>query len=538
METIFNECIENGTLLAERFRVLRILGQGASGVVVLAEDTYAQGTTLALKLLYPHLIHDDASFGRFRAESAVTMRLAHPNILPSFGLEMDASGICFQKQPYNDGYSLREWMQQASWSSVSLRERMVILFSVAQGLNFAHEQGVLHRDLKPENVLVSGEGIVRLSDFGLSQILRQEISHTNAGQVLGTPYYMSPEQIRAELIDERSDVYSFGIMAFEVIADELPFRGASFFELAERHLAEPLPDLKLHKPECPQWFVELVQACTAKVRTERLGSMREASEILATGLGVELLSTTESEHLSASNTVVEPSVKLPSVQQRRQHRALVKYLWVTLIGMVILILPSFETIQWRLNGYVLYVERVCNVDLSFIRNFYELPISWANIHMLVDGREFRHEVRPLLVGGADPNMLDAFSGQRPIHVWLGFVSREPLEELIAYGADPNLPNARGVLPLRLAVQLNNRASLELLLEAGALVDGATADGVTALLEATRRHLPAFVRVLLARGADPQRESADGTSALSFACQSDSALLDEFEQAGFGCDNSS
>lgn len=531
----FEQMVSAGSLLAQRFRVLSLLGAGATGMVVLAEDTAHRDTQLALKLLYPHLVLDATAFSRFRAESVVMMKLSHPNVLPTYGLEYDARGIYFQKLLFVQGCSLRECIGSEATIVLEPIERVRLLFDVARGLAYAHESGVVHRDVKPENVMLSDDGDVRVSDFGLSQLVRQESRLTANSQLLGTPYYMSPEQVRGEAVDPRSDIYSFGIMAYEVLVGSVPFEASSFFELAEKHLHLAIPSLTTGVSDALAPLDSLIQYCCEKERSKRPESMRKVVECIAEEFDFEDEFYEKDSAVKVSVSSLDDAVVDTPEMIRKRHRAVERKVWFATVCFIF-ILPLFSTVHWRLNTLVLWIERQTGTELTLIRQLYGLSVGWEDQSLIFDGVTFRLDARPLLLAGADPQQLDPLSGLRPIHAAIvRRVAVRYLDLVLDLGAEIESLDRLGRTPLIVATELKVLDLLIRLLERGAEVNAAGSGGATALHRAVEVRSATIVELLLRAGADPYLKDNNGQSPLEYACGADDArILDAFGEAGHHC----
>ncbi len=222
------------------YRVLRVLGQGGMGVVYLAEDTRL-GRTAALKALAPHLTADPLRRERLRREARATAALTHPGIAVVYALE-EFDGELYLATEFVAGRTLREELAAGAWPA---DHAIGTAIEIAEALAVAHAHGVVHRDLKPENVIRTTAGTVKILDFGLSRAtagVEGDAPITATGAALGTPAYMSPEQIRGDAVDGRSDLFSLGVMLYEFLTGANPFRGSDAASSLARILElEPQP---------------------------------------------------------------------------------------------------------------------------------------------------------------------------------------------------------------------------------------------------------------------------------------------------------
>jgi len=268
-----------GRLVGGRFRVTRVLGEGGMGVVYAAEQQ--MGSTIrkvAIKTLHPHLSKDPSILARFHRECGTVAQLEHPNTIKVFDFGAEADGTLYIAMEFVEGRSLDKVIEQEG----PLRpERVVdILEQVGGALHEAHEQGIVHRDLKPENVIL-GEKLgkhdfVKVLDFGIaarreSADTQKEQKLTQQGMVLGTPPYMSPEQFTGAELDRRSDIYSLGVMSYEMLTGSLPFNATTPWQWATEHMtAQPFPiEQRPTGYGIPKTMREAVMRTLAKAPDER-----------------------------------------------------------------------------------------------------------------------------------------------------------------------------------------------------------------------------------------------------------------------------
>jgi serine/threonine-protein kinase len=222
--------IHSGEVLLGRYTIERELGRGGMGAVFLARDSQL-GELVALKLIASHLAGDSASVERFRREVSAARKITHENVIRIHDLG-EVDGNPFLSMEYFSGMTLADLL--ARRGALEPDEGMALCAQIVAGLGAAHQAGVVHRDLKPQNVLVDERRRVKLIDFGLAKASFME-GMTATGLILGTPEYMSPEQIRGERVDARTDVYALGALTYRVLTGEPPFRGDSPIAIGFAH---------------------------------------------------------------------------------------------------------------------------------------------------------------------------------------------------------------------------------------------------------------------------------------------------------------
>ena len=269
-----------GQRIADRYVVRGLLGSGSMGWVLKVADDELNGEPVALKILYPHLSRDSSSVARFHAEVLLARQLSHPSIVHVHDLSELEDGGMFIAMEFIDGMSLAEILGKSQGEGLPFQEGLFILAKVAEGLLYAHQRGIIHRDLKPANLLIGRDGSIKIGDFGLAKSFAQELGLTRTGETLGTPLYMAPEQFEGSPVDQRTDIYAFGILAFEVLTGRPPFKDSGFFELARQHIEDPLPRLDDTDPPVPEWCCEIIANCCAKAPAERPLSMSDILPIM------------------------------------------------------------------------------------------------------------------------------------------------------------------------------------------------------------------------------------------------------------------
>ncbi len=255
------------------FRLLRRLGHGAMAEVYLAEQCSLK-RQVAVKVLKSRLAQDATYVKRFEREAQAAAALVHANIVQIYEVGQ-ADGYYYIAQEYVQGVNLRQWI--ARNGPPELRLALLIMRQVAAALAKAAEQGIVHRDIKPENIMLTRTGEVKVADFGLARMIRsgEGTDLTQVGVTLGTPLYMSPEQVEGKPLDPRSDLYSFGVTCYQMLAGVPPFSGETALSLALQHLRKPPEPLELLRPDLPPALCRIVHRMLAKSPEHRYASAQE-----------------------------------------------------------------------------------------------------------------------------------------------------------------------------------------------------------------------------------------------------------------------
>ncbi len=275
------------TTLAGRYEVVRRVGVGGMADVYLAEDT-KMGRQVALKILHPQYAGDESFVERFRREALAAAKLQHPNIVQIYdsGRQGDFNFIVME---YVEGRSLKDYLAQQGPLEVSEATR--IAREVLTALAYAHRGGLVHRDIKPGNILLSDDGKVQVTDFGIARA-EAGSTMTQTGTILGTAYYLSPEQAQGLPLDGRSDIYSLGVVTYEMLTTHRPFEGDSPVSIAYKHVREMARPPSTHRADVPRPLEAIVMTAMAKRPEDRYSSaalMRRDLE--AFGAGREVTAT-------------------------------------------------------------------------------------------------------------------------------------------------------------------------------------------------------------------------------------------------------
>ncbi|MEX1232176.1 MAG: serine/threonine-protein kinase [Planctomycetaceae bacterium] len=262
-----SEAIAPGERILGDFRLLRRLGRGGMAEVYLAEQTSLK-RQVAVKVMRPELLSDEKSLARFKREALAAAGLNHPKIVQVYTVG-EADGVQFIAQEYVQGMNLRDFIAKKGPPETALAVH--IIRQVAQALQSAHEAGVVHRDIKPENIMLTRRGEVKVADFGLAQIMERTegMNLTQEGTTMGTPLYMSPEQVNGRKLDPRSDLYSLGVTCYHMLAGRPPFRGETPLSIAVQHLQAEPESLAAIRPDLPPALCDVVRKLMAKDREQR-----------------------------------------------------------------------------------------------------------------------------------------------------------------------------------------------------------------------------------------------------------------------------
>jgi eukaryotic-like serine/threonine-protein kinase len=263
------------TLFDGRYRIVRRLGAGGMANVYLAEDQEL-GRRVAIKILNDRHANDDQFVERFRREAKNAASLSHPNIVSIYD-RGEAEGTYYIAMEHLDGRTLKELIVARGPAPPKIAIEYVR--QILAALSFAHRKGIVHRDIKPHNVLVDSEGRVKVTDFGIARAGASQM--TDAGSIVGTAQYLSPEQARGDAVDQRSDLYSLGVVLYELLTGTVPFTGDSPVEIAMKHLSAPVEPPSKRRADIPRELDLVVTRALAKDPGERFQTAEEMEAELA-----------------------------------------------------------------------------------------------------------------------------------------------------------------------------------------------------------------------------------------------------------------
>ena len=271
--------VTKGQKINDRYQIIKTIGEGGMANVFLAYDTILD-RNVAVKILRGDLANDEKFVRRFQREALSASSLNHPNIVEVYDVGED-NGEYFIVMEYVEGQHLKQILKKRG--SLTVAEVIDIMLQITEGIAEAHDSYIIHRDIKPQNIMILDNGVVKITDFGIATALNStQLTQTNS--VMGTVYYLPPEQANGKGATIRSDVYSMGILMYELLCGKLPFRGDNAVEIALKHLKESVPSIKEELPNLPQSIENVIIKATAKNPKNRYADAREMHDDLKTVL--------------------------------------------------------------------------------------------------------------------------------------------------------------------------------------------------------------------------------------------------------------
>ncbi len=271
--------VNKGERIGNRYKLIEPIGSGGMANVYLAHDLILD-RDVAIKVMRYDFRDDQNNIRRFKREALATTEMNHPNIVTIYDVGEEGTNPYIVME-YIEGTDLKEYIKQNE--PIPYKKAVDIMGQILSGVSYAHEQGIIHRDLKPQNILVDQDGMTKISDFGIAVAI-SENSITQTNSLLGSVHYISPEQARGSMPSKQSDVYSLGIMLYELLTGVVPFDGESAVSIALKHFQQPLPSLKEFDSRIPQALENVVLKATAKDKHYRYKSVEEMALDLDTAL--------------------------------------------------------------------------------------------------------------------------------------------------------------------------------------------------------------------------------------------------------------
>ena len=260
--------LKTGMIVGDRYEVVSKIGTGGMANVYKAKD-HKLNRFVAMKVLKQEFREDTTFIKKFKTEAQSAAGLTHPNIVNVFDVGED-DGIHYIVMELVEGITLKDYISKKG--KLSVKEATSIAIQVSMGLEAAHSHGIIHRDVKPQNIIISTDGKVKVTDFGIA---RAASSNTISSNVMGSVHYSSPEQVRGGYSDEKSDIYSLGITMYEMITGKVPFEGETTVAIAIKHLQDEMVPPREYTPDIPYSLEQIILKCTQKSVDKRYASMSE-----------------------------------------------------------------------------------------------------------------------------------------------------------------------------------------------------------------------------------------------------------------------
>ncbi len=271
--------LTRGQKINDRYEIIKTIGEGGMANVYLANDTILD-RKVAIKVLRGDLSNDEKFIRRFKREALSVSNLSHPNIVEVYDVG-EEEGNYYIVMEYIDGKTLKQLLQKRG--ALTLNEVIDIMSQLTDGLAHAHEAYIIHRDIKPQNIMIEDNGLVKITDFGIAMAINStQLTQTNS--VMGSVHYLPPEQANGKGSTVKSDIYSLGILMYELLTGTVPFKGDNAVEIALKHMKEKIPSIRKQNPTIPQSIENIILKASAKNPKNRYDTVREMHNDLITAL--------------------------------------------------------------------------------------------------------------------------------------------------------------------------------------------------------------------------------------------------------------
>ena len=271
--------LSKGQKINDRYEIIKTIGEGGMANVYLANDTILE-RNVAIKVLRGDLSNDEKFIRRFKREALSVSNLSHPNIVEVYDVG-EEEGNYYIVMEYIDGKTLKQLLQKRG--ALTLTEVLDIMSQLTDGLTHAHEAYIIHRDIKPQNIMIQDNGLIKITDFGIATAINgAQLTQTNS--VMGSVHYLPPEQASGKAATIKSDIYSLGVLMYELLSGTVPFKGDTAVEIALKHMKEKIPSIRKQIPTIPQSVENIILKATAKNPKNRYDSVKEMYSDIATAM--------------------------------------------------------------------------------------------------------------------------------------------------------------------------------------------------------------------------------------------------------------
>lgn len=367
--------IMKGQKINDRYQIIKSIGEGGMANVYLAYDTILD-RNVAVKVLRGDLATDEKFVRRFQREALSASSLSHPNIVEVYDVGED-NGQYYIVMEYIEGCQLKQLLKKRG--RLTLSEVIDIMLQITDGLSVAHDAYIIHRDIKPQNIMILDSGLVKITDFGIAMAMNStQLTQTNS--VMGSVHYLPPEQANGKGSTLQSDIYSMGILMYELLTGELPYKGDNAVEIALKHLKEKIPSVREKLPEIPQSVENIIIKATAKNPKNRYADARSMNEDLRTCLDDSRAnepkivlpypefdedrkpkSYTKSQ---SKNDAIVKEIKTEEVENTKRDNKVLITLFAVFTGIVIVITSIIVLLPIITNQKEIKVPDVSGLDIS------------------------------------------------------------------------------------------------------------------------------------------------------------------------------
>jgi len=306
--------ITKGQKINDRYEIIKSIGEGGMANVYLAKDVILD-RKVAIKILRGDLANDEKFIRRFQREALSASSLSHPNIVEMYDVGED-NGDYYIVMEFVEGKTLKQYFKKRANGHLTISEAVDIMLQLTDGISHAHDSYIIHRDLKPQNIMIQDDGKIKITDFGIAMALNStQLTQTNS--VMGSVHYLPPEQATGKGSTIKCDIYSMGILFYELLTGTLPFKGENAVEIALKHMKEPLPSVKKQNPNIPQSVENIILKATAKNPKNRYNDVKEMHNDLKRALDPDVLDQKKYSYHYPEHEL-EDTKKVPTIKKEKK----------------------------------------------------------------------------------------------------------------------------------------------------------------------------------------------------------------------------
>jgi len=348
--------ITKGQKINDRYEIIKSIGEGGMANVYLARDVILD-RRVAIKILRGDLANDEKFIRRFQREALSASSLSHPNIVEMYDVGED-NGNYYIVMEYVEGKTLKQYLKKRANGRLTVSEAVDIMLQLTDGIAHAHDSYIIHRDLKPQNIMIQDDGKIKITDFGIAMALNStQLTQTNS--VMGSVHYLPPEQATGKGSTIKCDIYSMGILFYELLTGTLPFKGDNAVEIALKHMKEPLPSVRRQNPSVPQSIENIILKATAKNPKNRYNDVKEMHNDLKRALDPDVMNQERYVYPYPEHELDDTRV-IPAIKKEKKEKTKDKEEEIEDTGDFIQEVPTkgekkFNVVIWILSGIFLII---------------------------------------------------------------------------------------------------------------------------------------------------------------------------------------
>ncbi|MCI6272803.1 MAG: Stk1 family PASTA domain-containing Ser/Thr kinase [Erysipelotrichaceae bacterium] len=379
----------SNNMISDRYKVVKHIGQGGMADVFVGIDTILN-REVAIKLLRGELSNDPVSVLRFKREAHASTSLSHPNIVDIYDIG-EYKGHHFIVMEYIKGNTLKQLISKRG--ALCKEEAVDIMKQLVSATIEAHKRGIIHRDIKPQNVLIKNDGTIKMVDFGIA-LAQDALQLTQSDSIMGSVHYLAPELAKGEQASKQSDIYALGIVFFELLTGDVPFKADQAIQVALMHMRNDVPDVKTIDPSLPQSIENIIIRATAKNKGFRYQNAEDMLNDLKTCLSIDRVNEKKnvfSFPLENENTINENDVKKPSIRKAKKKKKSFDFTWL-IVSLVTIFLFAGIYFLLTLSGIINFKKEVIVVPDILGLDVTSAKVALENASLELDSNNIVYEL--------------------------------------------------------------------------------------------------------------------------------------------------